>query len=130
MKRVLVPVGVLFALLVLSLVLEHLLGGERPWLNVIRHLSLGAAGAWFSAEAWNWASVESFRSAPWWFRAITLVAGAILLCVSWELLEYQFNLVASRTDVGNPYDDTMKDLRMDIVGALLVIPFVCRRRDR
>lgn len=130
MKRVLVPIGVLIALLLISIAAERLLGGERPWLNVIRHLSLGGTAAWGFAEVWRWASTGSFVIVPVWFRSITLIAGAILLGVLWEFLEWQFDLVVTRTDVGNPYDDTIGDLRMNIVGAILAVPFFWRIKDR
>lgn len=130
MKRVLVPVAVLALLLVVSLIAERLLGGERPWLNVIRHLALGGTAAWGFAEVWRWASKDSFAMAPAWFRSIALIAGAILLGVLWEFLEWQFDLVVTRTDVGNPYDDTIRDLQLNILGSPLAILFIWRNTDR
>lgn len=130
MKRLLVPVGAFVLLFFMSIALERLLGGERPWLNSIRHLSLGAVNAWFFAEAWRQASFDSYKAPPWWFRAATIIAGATFLGVCWELFEFQFDLVVSRMDIGSPYDDTMHDLSADIIGALLTIPVFLRVRDR
>ena len=128
MKRTILLGCVVCALIVIGFIVEWFVGGDRPWLNVGRHTLGGFAAGWLTISFWKISSKTSYHAAPWWLAILAIFAGVALLGVSWEIFEYQLGLVQHRTDIGDPYVDTMGDLKMDLLGAAVSSLFFIQKK--
>lgn len=128
MKRLGIFIFIMILLLVMSLLIERLLGGDRPWFNTSRHLLLGMCAGWGFIVFWETTSRLSYRAAPAMLVMMMVIAGSAIFGVLWEIFEYTFNLVRYRTDIGDPYVDTIKDLAMDVAGGAIMALLFCKKK--
>lgn len=95
------------------------------WFNALMHFLGGMAAAYFFGSFWKVFSRSSFDIAEPWFRMLIIVSGAALLGIFWEFFEYTFfgpEILGRFTDVWL-YIDTIRDLKMNILGSVVAAFF-------
>jgi hypothetical protein len=99
-----------------------------PWLDSIAHITGGAAMTYFGLAAMRHLQ-ERVGQTPLAVRLVAAVGVAAVSAIAWELLEFLVDLNA-RTRLAPSIEDTLLDLTLGLVGALVYAFAVAVKRNR
>lgn len=133
--------GVLKALfLFLALILCVFMNSFLPtfiylpsWYSFASHFFIaGILFSYFVVEFWIWFDRESFYRSKPFLRFLGILAGNALGGIFWEIFEYWYSQgAAAAAAAGNGawfYSDTIWDLQMNFLGALIVVLIYCKKQ--
>ena len=84
----------------------------------------GVLLSYFVSEFWKWLNLKFFWESNMFLRILGILSGNALVGVFWEIFEYWYSQgTASFGDNGWFYRDTIWDLQMNFLGALIFVLF-------